>query len=564
MSTTLFQITDLRVSFELPEERVEAVKGISFEIQRGEILGIVGESGSGKSVTALSILQLLALAARVEGQIVYHSAASKKIDLLKKGTNIRDYRGKKIAMIFQEPMSALNPVFKVGKQIVEAIQTQQRIDKKAAKNIALEWLEKVQLGDIERIFQSYPHQLSGGQLQRIMIAMAMSSEPDLLIADEPTTALDVQVQKAILDLLKELQAKRQTSILFISHDLAVVAALANRVLVMRYGKIVEAGTIEKVFYHPQHPYTKGLLACRPPIDKKLHRLASIEDFETAEEHLTPKLTHSDATTFSEKTTIHKEEILLHVDQLSVWFANQKNWLGRPKSYVKAVQEVSFELKRGETLALVGESGSGKTTLGRSILRLNPVRSGQVFFEGQPILETSKKEMRQWRKQMQIIFQNPYAALNPRMPIGFSIAEPMKVHGIADSKKRTLELLEIVGLKAIHFSRYPNEFSGGQRQRICIARALALQPKFIVCDECVSSLDVSVQAQILNLLKDLQEEFQLSYLFITHDLSVVRFMADRILIMKNGSIIERGTAAEIFEQAQTDYTKLLLEAIPRGV
>ncbi|MEM0992801.1 MAG: ABC transporter ATP-binding protein [Bacteroidota bacterium] len=559
----LLQIENLKISFSLSEQEVEAVESSTFDIQKGEILGIVGESGSGKSVTALAILHLLAENASVKGKIIHHQAAD-TINLLHDKKVIQQYRGKRIAIIFQEPMSALNPVFKVGAQVVEAIQLHQRIDQATAKKITLDWFKKVQLADSERIFQSYPHQLSGGQLQRVMIAMAMSSAPDLLIADEPTTALDVQVQKAILDLLKDLQAQQQMSVLFISHDLAVVASLADRVLVMRRGKIVEMGETAQIFRQPKHPYTKGLLACRPPLDRKLHRLPIIEDFEAGVVDQNSVANHSIQTTTAKSTNETTKDRLLQVKDLSVWFPNRKNWFGQAKDYVKAVNQVSFELRTGETLALVGESGSGKTTLGRSLLRLNTVRSGSVFFEGQSVLNASKNEMRLLRRKMQIIFQNPYAALNPRMPIGLAIAEPMKVYGIADSKANTLELLETVGLETKHYNRYPHEFSGGQRQRICIARALALRPKFIVCDECVSSLDVSVQAQILNLLKDLQDQFELSYLFITHDLSVVRFIADRILIMKDGKIVESGTPEAIFEQPTQNYTKTLLAAIPAGI
>ncbi|MEM6696823.1 MAG: ABC transporter ATP-binding protein [Bacteroidota bacterium] len=550
----LLNIQDLQIQFALPERMVEAVKGIAFEIQQGKVVGVVGESGSGKSVTALSVLQLLAKTASVKGQIWYKDANEKK-DLLKLSAKvIQQYRGNKIGMIFQEPMSSLNPLLRCGEQIMEALQLHQRMDATKAKQITLDWLKRVQLEDAERIFKSYPHQLSGGQQQRVMIAMAMCCEPDLLIADEPTTALDVQVQKAVLDLLKSLQEERNMSILFISHDLGVVADLADQVVVMRYGAIVEAGEVKQIFENPQHPYTKGLLACRPPLDRKLDRLPTIQDFE--DENI-EKVKVSDNQLVEREST---EQVIWQVKQLSTWFPNEKNILGRAKSYVKAVDEVSFDIQKGETLALVGESGSGKTTLGRSILRLVEPQSGELNFEGQNLMELSAKELRKLRQRIQIIFQNPYAALNPRKPIGYAIIEPMKVHGIPYSKEKVVELLEKVGLRADHFTRYPHEFSGGQRQRVCIARALALNPKFIVCDECVSALDVSVQAQILNLLKDLQEEFNLSYLFITHDLSVVRFIGDRILVMKSGRIVERGKAEEIFENPKEVYTKELLEAV----
>ncbi|MEM8524371.1 MAG: ABC transporter ATP-binding protein [Bacteroidota bacterium] len=550
---SLLNIQDLQIQFTLPEQTVEAVKSIAFEIQKGEVVGIVGESGSGKSVTALSILQLLVKNAKVEGQI-WHTATEKK-DLLQLSPRaIQQYRGNTIGMIFQEPMSSLNPLLRCGPQIIEALQTHRKIEAASAKKIALDWLKKVQLEDRERIFKSYPHELSGGQQQRVMIAMAMCCEPDLLIADEPTTALDVQVQKAILELLKQLQQERQMSILFISHDLGVVADLADQVVVMRHGEIVEAGKTQQIFEQPQHPYTKGLLACRPPLDRKLYRLPTIQDFEEGK---------VDISEVTNNQLIKEEEIsktIWQVERLSTWFPKEKNIFGRAKSYVKAVDEVSFDIRAGETLALVGESGSGKTTLGRSILRLVEPRSGALNFEGQNLMQLSDKALRKLRQQIQIIFQNPYAALNPRKPIGYAILEPMKVHDIPHSREKVIGLLERVGLQADHFTRYPHEFSGGQRQRVCIARALALKPKFIVCDECVSALDVSVQAQILNLLKDLQAEFNLSYLFITHDLSVVRFIGDRVLVMKSGKIVERGRAEAIFENPKEEYTQQLLEAV----
>jgi len=551
---SLLNVQDLHIQFALPEQTIEAVKDVTFNIQKGEVVGVVGESGSGKSVTALSILQLLAKTAKVEGQI-WHTKENPKTNLLQISSKaIQKYRGNIIGMIFQEPMSSLNPLFRCGEQIVEALQTHQKVDQTTAKQVTLDWFEKVQLTDLERIFNAYPHQLSGGQQQRVMIAMAMCCEPDLLIADEPTTALDVQVQKAILKLLKTLQEEQQMSILFISHDLGVVAELADKVVVVREGKVVEAGEVKQIFEQPRHPYTKGLLACRPPLDRKLYRLPTIQDFEEG------KVVNLEAVdSQSVEKGVLKENIWI-VNQLSTWFPNEKNIFGYAKSYVKAVDEVSFEIQKGETLALVGESGSGKTTLGRSILRLVEPQSGELNFKGQNLMKLSTKELRKLRQQIQIIFQNPYASLNPRKPIGYAIIEPMKVPGIPYNKEKGIELLEKVGLQADHFTRYPHEFSGGQRQRICIARALALNPKFIVCDECVSALDVSVQAQILNLLKDLQEEFNLSYLFITHDLSVVRFIADRILVMKLGKIVERGQTNEIFENPQEVYTRKLLEAV----
>jgi peptide/nickel transport system ATP-binding protein len=546
----LLKVENLKVTFQLPYGTVEAVKGIDFHVNRGEIVGIVGESGSGKSVTALSIPKLIDSNGIISGKIEFTSTDGVKANLLELSKiALRKYRGQKIGMIFQEPMTSLNPVFRCGNQVVETICLHQKVSRKEAKNRTLQWFQKVQLDDAERIFDAYPHEISGGQKQRVMIAMAMSSSPDLLIADEPTTALDVTVQKVILRLIKSLCEELGTSVLFISHDLGVIAEIANRVLVMQNGKIVESNTVHSIFKHAQHPYTQGLLACRPSIYENWLRLPTMETL--GKEKLTA----------STPSNLNKDVPILTVKNLTTTFY-QRNSLGFVQKTIKAVDNVSFELQRGTTLGLVGESGSGKTTLGRSVLRLAEAQVGEIWYEGQDLMRLSDKELQPLRKDLQIIFQDPYSALNPRMTAGNAILEPMKWHKLDTSKEKVVHLLETVGLTADHFGRLPHEFSGGQRQRVCIARALAVQPKFIICDECVSSLDVSIQAQILNLLKDLQEQFDLSYLFISHDLSVIRFMSDHVLVMYNGQIIETEETQTIFENPKTDYTKKLLEAIPK--
>ena len=552
MPLPLLKVKNLSVQFQLPNQVVEAVKSIDFQVNRGEIVGIVGESGSGKSVTALSIMRLLAKNSSISGNILFRNKSNKHIDLTQiKESEIRSYRGSRISMIFQDHSTSLNPVFKCGNQVVEVIQLHQQLHRAAAKKLTLQWFEKAKLEDPERIFSSYPHQISGGQKQRVMIAMAMCCQPDLLIADEPTTSLDVTVQKVILQLIKDLCQASNTAVLFISHDLDVVAEIADQVLVMQHGKIVETGSVKSIFQHPQHPYTKGLLACKPTIHQNFYRLPTLENLEQV--IIKNDIQHS-------QTTISEYPPLLSVNALFTTFY-QKSALGMIKKTVQAVENVSFKVEKGETLGLVGESGSGKTTLGRSILRLAAPTSGEIWYQQQDLMQLSASQLQPIRKDLQIIFQDPYASLNPRITIGNAIIEPMRFHKLGGGKERVVHLLEMVGLSADHLERFPHEFSGGQRQRICIARALALNPKFIVCDECVSSLDVSVQAQILNLLKDLQEQLKLSYLFISHDLSVMRFMSDRLMVMQQGKIVEAGETNSIFENPKTDYTKRLLEAIP---
>lgn len=560
---------------------------ISFDVQAGETIGIVGESGSGKSVTSLSIMRLIQEPPGqiVGGEIIYHPEGKESVDLTQLSEKeMRLYRGNEIAMIFQEPMTSLNPVFKCGEQVMEAILLHQNVSHTAAKKQVLEWFEKVKLPDVERVYNAYPHQLSGGQKQRVMIAMALCCHPRLLIADEPTTALDVTIQQTILDLMNELKKELKTSIIFITHDLGVIAEIADRVLVMFKGKIVEQGTIEQIFHHPHHPYTKGLLACRPPLDKKLKYLPVIEDFmewkqnedgsfevkekkEAIAETLRTALVSS--TDIEQRLQqLQSQSPILSVNDLHTWFPAKTNFWGKVTDYVKAVNGVSFDVFPGETLGLVGESGCGKTTLGRTILRLTKARSGQVLFNHQDVLQISDKQLRKIRKDLQIIFQDPYSSLNPRMMIGQAILEPMRVHQIEDNdkirKEKVMELLQTVSLEPKHFYRYPHEFSGGQRQRICIARALAMNPRFIICDECVSALDVSVQAQVLNLLMELREKYQLTYIFISHDLSVVKLMSDRMIVMKDGKIEEMGAAEQIYARPQKAYTRQLIEAIPKGI
>jgi peptide/nickel transport system ATP-binding protein len=565
---------------------VPAVDSISFSVAKGETVGIVGESGSGKSITALSLMQLIPAPGRVVGgEIMFNSPLLGEVDLARlREDEIRDLRGSELAMIFQEPMTSLNPVFTCGEQVAEAIMLHHRvITRREARERTLELFKKVKLPRPEFIYKAYPHQLSGGQKQRVMIAMALSCNPVLLIADEPTTALDVTVQHRILQLLQELREEIDTSILFISHDLGLIGEVADRVLVMYNGKIVEQGKVWDIFSNPKHPYTKGLLACRPRMDVKLNILPVVSDFMDTDENgnvleisdikftsvgeAIMKNYQTSAQVKARQEMVVNREPIVTVRDLHVHFPLETNWLGRPTSWVRAVDGVSFNIYPGETLGLVGESGCGKTTLGRALLRLIEPTSGEVQFHNQHLLGLDRDTLRKFRRDMQIIFQDPYSSLNPRMTIGEAIMEPMRFHQIGhndrERKEMVLDLLETVNLSGVHFNRYPHEFSGGQRQRICIARTLALQPKFIICDESVSALDVSVQAQVLNLLNRLKEKYNLTYVFISHDLSVVKFISDRILVMNNGKIIETGFAEDIYETPQDSYTRTLIESIPRG-
>jgi peptide/nickel transport system ATP-binding protein len=554
--STLLDIIGLSIQFRNEGTLSYAVEDVSFSVEKGEAVGLVGESGSGKSVTALSVIRLLPPQAVIEKGIINFQGS----DLLQmNGKEIIRFRGNRISMIFQEPMTALNPVVRCGEQVAESIRLHQQTDKKTAYKQVISLFEKVKLPRPEEIYRSYPHQISGGQKQRVMIAMAVANKPDLLIADEPTTALDVTVQKEIISLLNELRQEYGMSLLFISHDLGVISEVSERVLVMYRGKIVEEGLVKDVFHRPKHPYTKGLLACRPPLKGKPEILPTMDEFmETEVTETTPE-------TVEKQPVIALRKDILETEHLTKKYISEKSIFGKPKKFVYAVNDVSFKVREGETLGLVGESGCGKTTLGRSLLRLIEPDEGIIRFEGKDFLGLSRNELKKERKNVNIVFQDPYSSLNPRLSIGQAIMEPMTVHRIYKNKKerrrKAEELLEKVGLKKEHFGRYPHEFSGGQRQRIVIARALALNPKFIICDEAVSALDVSVQARILNLLNSLKREFGFTYIFISHDFSVVRYMSDRIMVMKDGKIVETGGADQIYFHPQHPYTKKLIASIP---
>tara|TARA_Y100001934_G_scaffold283327_1_gene402229 strand:+ start:1664 stop:3463 length:1800 start_codon:yes stop_codon:yes gene_type:complete len=582
MGKTLLEFNNLVTEFHTEGTTVKAVNDISFTLNKGETVGIVGESGSGKSVTSLSAMRLIpSPPGKISGgEIIFHKKDGTKVDLLKASEEeMRSYRGNDIAMIFQEPMTSLNPVFTCGDQVLEAIMLHQKLDASEAKSLTIELFKKVQLPDPERIFSTYPHQISGGQKQRVMIAMAMSCEPSVLIADEPTTALDVTVQKTILQLMQDLQKEKDMGIMFITHDLGVIAELADKVVVMYKGKIVEQGNVWDIFTKPKHPYTKGLLACRPPLEKRYSFLPTVGDFmkidengniidnQISVEEFTKKLIISDAERKKKQKELFAKKPVLKLGGLKTYFPVRNGFFGGISSYVKAVNNVSFDVYPGETLGLVGESGCGKTTIGRTILRLEEPTEGEMIYKGLDIAKMNADELRDFRKEVQIIFQDPYSSLNPRMTIGNAIMEPMQVHNILNTdeerKEKVKDLLTKVSLDPSHFYRYPHEFSGGQRQRIGIARALAVDPKFIICDESVSALDVSVQAQVLNLLNDLKEEFGLTYIFISHDLSVVKYMSDRMVVMQEGKIEEMGDADQIYNSPKTEYTKRLIDAIPEG-
>jgi peptide/nickel transport system ATP-binding protein len=586
MSTPLLQINNLQVDFVTEIGTTTAISGISLQVQRGEIVAIVGESGSGKSVTSLSILQLLPAppARYTQGEILFSPDGQTSVNLLTQTPKqMRTIRGNQVAMIFQEPMSSLNPVFTCGDQVMEAIRLHQQVSKEKATQKTIELFEKVKLPNPAQLFHRYPHQLSGGQKQRVMIAMAMSCEPDLLICDEPTTALDVTVQKTILQLIKSLQQTEKMGVIFITHDLGVVAEVADRAVVMYRGSIVEQGDVKTLFHNPQHPYTKGLLACRPVLHPKGERLPVVSDFlegrktevrsqpseigsQEPEVRGTQSAINPPLQSAEQPATSNLK--LVTVEHLSVWFPSKKSFLGKPLEYTKAVDDVSFDVYKGETLGLVGESGCGKTTLGRSLLRLVEPTKGTILYNGVDLTAKKRDELKQLRKDIQIVFQDPYSSLNPRLTIGEAIAEPMKVHGILPTetqrKEKVIELLEKVNLKAEHFNRYPHEFSGGQRQRIVIARTLSLSPSFVVCDESVSALDVSVQAQVLNLLNDLKKEYGFTIIFISHDLSVVRYISDRIMVMNKGQIEEIGNAEEVYFHPKQAYTQQLIASIPKGL
>jgi len=570
----MLTVNNLKVQFKTENGVFEAVKGISFGLDKGEVIGIVGESGSGKSVTSLAIMRLLEpVLSQVKGEILLD-----EINLLAlPETEMRTIRGNRIGMIFQEPMTSLNPVLTCGFQVAEAIKLHQHLNHNEARKRAVALFNEVQLPRPEAIFDSYPHEISGGQKQRVMIAMALSCDPEILIADEPTTALDVTVQKTIIELLLRLKAERNMSLVFISHDLGVIGEIADRVIVMYKGQIVEQAGIAEIFSNPKHPYTKGLLACRPSPAHHLKKLPVLSDFLTLDaqgnmqgsgldiEELRTRFAFPDKEIAERKEKLYAQSPILKVQNLSTWYPVGTGFLQKSKEVVKAVNDVSFDVYPGETLGLVGESGCGKTTLGRSILRLVEPSAGKVLFGDVNLQSLKTEELRRIRRDIQIIFQDPYSSLNPRLTVGESIMEPLQVHNLYNNntqrKQRVIELLERVNLTAAHFNRYPYEFSGGQRQRIVIARALALQPKFIICDESVSALDVSVQAQVLNLLRELQEELKLTYIFISHDLSVVKHISDRVMVMNKGIIEESGDPDQIYYHPQKAYTQKLIASIP---
>ena len=566
----LLSIQNLQIDFTNNDTTTTAVQNVSVDVQKGEVIAIVGESGSGKSVTSLAILQLLPTppAQYTKGEIWFKDKEGTEINLLTASDNvIRKIRGNEIAMIFQEPMTSLNPVHTCGHQVMEAIVLHQKISAHEARQRTIALFESVQLPDPIRIYHRYPHQLSGGQKQRVMIAMAMSCHPSLLICDEPTTALDVTVQKTILQLIKNLQQQQNMGVIFIAHDLGVVAEIADKVIVMYKGSIVESGLALDIYNRPKHPYTKALLECRPALHQKGERLPVVRDFmEGRLTEVSEKLQNKQET--FEQPIVSETKPILSVQNLSVWFPAKNSFLKKSTEFIKAVNDVSFDLFEGETVGLVGESGCGKSTLGRSILQLIKPTKGNIFFKGQDLRKASGPELRRLRKDMQIIFQDPYSSLNPRMTIGQAIGEPLQVHGLVatnrEKREKVTELLEKVNLHPDHFNRYPHEFSGGQRQRIVIARALALHPSFIICDESVSALDVSVQAQVLNLLNDLKKEFGFTSIFISHDLSVVRYISDRIMVMNKGEIVETGNAETLYSNPSSPYTQKLIASIPKGI
>ena len=557
----LIDIKNLRVRF---NQTNEAVKSISFSIERGKTFCLVGESGSGKSVTAKSIIGLLDKSnATVSGQITYHKSETESVDLLTlTNAELSAYRGTEIAMIFQDPMSSLNPVMSCGNQVAELFMYHQKLSKSEAKKQTINLFQKVQLPRPQQLFDAYPHEVSGGQIQRIMIAMALACKPQLLIADEPTTALDVTVQKTILDLLVQLQQEFKMAILFITHDLGVVAEIADEVAVMYQGEIVENKPVITLFSNPEHRYTQALLACRPPLDSKPERLPTIADFLSEK-----PIIETETSATSDKKIVLSKEVVLKVSGLSKKYRAKKGWFGFGDQWFDAVKKVDFELFKGESLGLVGESGSGKTTIGQCLVQLTKSSEGKVWFKDQLIDEIADKELQLFHQKVQLIFQDPLGALNPLITVIDAVVEPILFHGLAKNAKqantKAAKILHHVGLEPHFHHRLPNELSGGQRQRVVIARALATEPEVIVCDEAVSALDVSIQAQVLNLLNDLKKEFGLTYLFISHDLAVVRFFCDRIIVLNQGEIVEQGLATTVCDKPLEKYTQKLISSIPKG-
>ena len=555
----MLQVRNLTVKFLSEKDENEVVKKISFNLKENKILGIEGESGSGKSVTSLAVLGLLPKNTIQDGTIFF----DEKNLLTISDKEFQQIRGNKIAMIFQEPMSSLNPTLTCGSQVAEVLKQHTGLNKKEIYQEVITLFQKVKLPLPDRIFNSYPHQISGGQKQRVMIAIAIACKPDLLIADEPTTALDVTVQKEIILLLKELQKENKMSILLISHDLSLVSEIADNVIILFKGKIVENGITTDIFHSPQHNYTKGLINSKPNLNQRLKKLPTVEDF------IKNKIS-TDVYTKKERDAYHRKiyelKPLLEIVDLKKYFNTSVGFAKKP--FIKAVDAISFKLYEGETLGLVGESGCGKTTLGRAIMQLEKITSGKIFYKGRDITHLSKTALQNLRKEIQIIFQDPFSSLNPRISIGNAILEPMNVHGVLSNDKErkiyVIELLKKVGLEEEHFNKYPHEFSGGQRQRIGIARAIALKPKIIICDESVSALDVSVQAQVLNLLNELKSTFNFSYIFISHDLSVVKYMSDQLVVMNKGKIEEIDDADTIYKTPISEYTKNLIDSIPKGI
>lgn len=554
----ILSIKNLSIAF----GKNQVIHKISYTLNKNEILGIVGESGSGKSVSSLAILGLLPknISKITNGSIVYRDNDLTQLS----NKAFQKVRGNKIAMIFQEPMSSLNPSMTCGKQVEEILIQHTNLSKNQITEETISLFEKVKLPDPKRVFKSYPHQISGGQKQRVMIAMAIACKPDILIADEPTTALDVTVQKDIVKLLKDLQVDTKMSIIFITHDLALISEIAHRVLVMYKGDIVEQGLVETIFKSPKHNYTKALINARPSLDTRLKILPTIQDF--LNNKISKEVISSEQRQENHKK-LYSKPPLLEVINVEKEYISKSGWFSKPK-YFKAVNSISFKLYEGETLGLVGESGCGKSTLGNAILQLDKATAGSILYNGMDITKLSKRETRRIRKDIQIIFQDPYSSLNPRIPVGEAIMEPMRVHKLYTSdkerKEKVLDILNRVGLSYEYFNRYPHEFSGGQRQRIGIARTIALQPKLIVCDESVSALDISVQAQVLNLLNELKTDFGFTYIFISHDLSVVKYMSDQLLVMNQGKIEELDDSDTIYNTPKKDYTKKLIHAIPKGL